>query len=32
MESLATRTDSLPVVLPATANLLGPFAPTSDQP
>ena len=32
VESLAGGSDVLPVVLPATANLLGPFAPTSDQP
>ncbi|MGP8199826.1 MAG: BACON domain-containing protein [Limisphaerales bacterium] len=30
-ESLATGSDSLPAVLPATENLLPPFAPTSDQ-
>ena len=32
LEGLAAGSDSLPVVLPATANLLPPFAPTSDQP
>ena len=31
-ESLAAGNDALPVVLPATENLLAPFAPTSDQP
>jgi len=31
MESSAAGTDALPVVLPAAENLLGPFAPTSDQ-
>jgi DNA-binding beta-propeller fold protein YncE len=31
VESLAAGSDALPVVLPATANLLAPFAPTSDQ-
>jgi autotransporter-associated beta strand protein len=31
-ESGAAGSDVLPVVLPATANLLAPFAPTSDQP
>jgi DNA-binding beta-propeller fold protein YncE len=31
MEGLAAGSDALPVVLPATANLLAPFAPTSDQ-
>jgi DNA-binding beta-propeller fold protein YncE len=30
-EGAAAGNDSLPVVLPATANLLAPFAPTSDQ-
>jgi DNA-binding beta-propeller fold protein YncE len=30
-ESAAAGGDALPVVLPATANLLAPFAPTSDQ-
>ena len=30
-ESVAAGSDVLPVVLPATANLLAPFAPTSDQ-
>jgi DNA-binding beta-propeller fold protein YncE len=30
-ESLAGGSDSLPVVLPATASLSGPFAPASDQ-
>jgi DNA-binding beta-propeller fold protein YncE len=30
-EGLATGTDSLPVVLPATENLLAPFAPSSDE-
>jgi len=32
LEGLAAGNDDLPVVLPATANLGGPFAPTSDQP
>jgi DNA-binding beta-propeller fold protein YncE len=32
LESLAAGNDSLPVVLPATVNLLPPFAPSSDQP
>jgi hypothetical protein len=32
VESAAAGNDSLPVVVPATANLSGPFAPTSDQP
>jgi DNA-binding beta-propeller fold protein YncE len=32
LESAAGGSDSLPVVLPATANLSGPFAPASDQP
>jgi sugar lactone lactonase YvrE len=32
MESGAASNDALPVVLPATANLLAPFTPTSDQP
>ena len=31
LEGLAAGSDVLPVVLPATANLLTPFAPTSDQ-
>jgi hypothetical protein len=31
-EGPAPGTDVLPMVLPATANLLAPFAPTSDQP
>jgi DNA-binding beta-propeller fold protein YncE len=31
LEGLAAGNDALPVVLPATANLLPPFAPTSDQ-
>jgi DNA-binding beta-propeller fold protein YncE len=31
LEGLAAGNDELPVVLPATANLLTPFAPTSDQ-
>jgi len=31
-ESAAAGTDSLPAVLPATANLAGSFAPTNDQP
>ena len=31
-EGPAAGSDGLPVVLPATANLLAPFAPTSDQP
>jgi hypothetical protein len=31
LEGLAAGIDSLPVVLPATENLLAPFAPTSDQ-
>jgi sugar lactone lactonase YvrE len=31
LEGLAAGTDVLPVVLPATENLLAPFAPTSDQ-
>ena len=31
-EGPAAGSDVLPVVLPATANLLAPFAPTSDQP
>jgi DNA-binding beta-propeller fold protein YncE len=31
LEGLAAGTDALPVVLPATANLLAPFAPTSDS-
>jgi len=31
LEGLAAGTDNLPVVLPATANLHSPFAPTSDQ-
>jgi DNA-binding beta-propeller fold protein YncE len=31
LEGLAAGNDALPVVLPATANLLIPFAPTSDQ-
>jgi hypothetical protein len=31
LESLAAGNDALPVVLPATENLLAPFAPTSDQ-
>jgi hypothetical protein len=31
-ESGAAGNDSLPVVLPATANLSGPFTPTNDQP
>jgi DNA-binding beta-propeller fold protein YncE len=31
-ESLFAGNDTLPLVLPATANLLGPFAPASDQP
>lgn len=30
-ESLAAGSDTLPAVLPATANLTGPFAPTSDE-
>jgi len=30
-ESAAAGNDALPAVLPATANLLAPFAPTSDQ-
>jgi subtilase family serine protease len=30
-ESMAAGSDSLPVVLPVTENLLAPFAPTSDQ-
>ena len=32
LESAGRRQRCLAVVLPATANLLGPFAPTSDQP
>jgi DNA-binding beta-propeller fold protein YncE len=32
LEGLAAGNDALPVVLPATENLLAPFAPTSDQP
>jgi DNA-binding beta-propeller fold protein YncE len=32
LESLAGGNDALPVVLPATENLLPPFTPTSDQP
>jgi DNA-binding beta-propeller fold protein YncE len=32
LESAAAGSDVLPVVLPTTANLLAPFAPTSDQP
>jgi DNA-binding beta-propeller fold protein YncE len=32
IEGLAAGSDVLPVVLPPTANLLAPFAPTSDQP
>src|ERR1019366_3151156 len=32
LESLAGGSDALPVVLPATENLLALFAPTSDQP
>jgi hypothetical protein len=32
LESLAAGNDALAAVLPATANLLAPFAPTSDQP
>ena len=31
IEGLSTSSDTLPVVLPATENLLPPFAPTSDQ-
>ena len=31
LESCAAGSDVLPVVLPATANLLAPFAPTSDE-
>jgi sugar lactone lactonase YvrE len=31
LESAVAGNDALPVVLPATANLLGPFSPTSDQ-
>lgn len=31
LESAQAGTDSLPVVLPATANLLAPFLPTTDQ-
>ena len=31
-EGPSAGSDTLPVVLPATANLLAPFAPTSDQP
>ncbi len=31
VEPSAAGTDALPVVLPATANLSGPFAPSSDQ-
>jgi hypothetical protein len=31
LESLAAGSDALPVVLPATVNLLPPFAPMSDQ-
>ncbi len=31
LEGLAAGSDALPVVLPATQNLLPPFAPTSDQ-
>jgi len=31
-ESAAAGNDALPVVLPATENLLAPFTPTSDQP
>ena len=31
LEGLAAGTDNLPAVLPATANLAGPFTPTSDQ-
>jgi sugar lactone lactonase YvrE len=32
LEGVASGSDVLPVVVPATANLIGPFAPTSDQP
>jgi DNA-binding beta-propeller fold protein YncE len=32
LESTDPGSDALPMVLPATANLLAPFAPTSDQP
>jgi hypothetical protein len=32
LEGSAAGSDVLPVVLPATENLLAPFAPTSDQP
>lgn len=32
VEPFPSGTDSLPPVLPATANLTGPFQPTSDQP
>ena len=32
VESVAAGNDALPVVLPATENLTGPLAPTSDQP
>jgi hypothetical protein len=32
LEGLAAGSDALPAVLPATENLLAPFAPTSDQP
>ena len=32
LESPAAGNDALPVVLPATENLLAPFTPTSDQP
>jgi len=32
LESAAAGSDALPMVLPATENLLAPFAPTSDQP
>ena len=32
LESLAAGIDTLPIVLPATVNLLPPFAPASDQP
>jgi hypothetical protein len=31
LEGLAAGDDSLPTVLPTSANLLGPFAPTTDQ-
>jgi streptogramin lyase len=32
LEGMAAGNDALPVVLPATANLLAPFAPSTDQP